>query len=172
MNTLQTTIVEHPFFQTMRPAHLALLSENAHEAEFKADEVLFHEGEPANRFFLIQTGQVELEWRSCGGGRVREDVVGPGEVLGWSWLFPPFSWHFTAEALEPTRVIVLDGGHLLVTCEKNPEFGYVLMKRITQIVIHRLQNARSVSGNNAQIGSFERMNSQGEQENQRRIGLS
>jgi CRP/FNR family cyclic AMP-dependent transcriptional regulator len=148
MNTLKTTIAEHPFFQTMRPEHLALLSKNAQQAEFKTDDILFREGEPANRVFLIQTGRIDLEWRSGSGCGVAAEIVGPGEVLGWSWLFPPFTWHFTAEALEPTRAIVLDGGYLLATCENNPEFGYALMKRIAQKVIHRLQSARSVAENN------------------------
>ena len=145
MNAIETTITEHPFFQAMQPEHLALLWENAQETEFKAEDVLFREGEPASQFFLIQTGRIDLEWRSGGGCGVAAEIVGPGEVLGWSWLFPPFLWHFTAEALEPVRAIVLDGGHLVATCENNPEFGYDLMKRVAQMLIHRLQSARRLS---------------------------
>ncbi len=66
-------------------------------------------------------------------------TLGPGEVIGWSWLFPPFIWHFQAQATEPTSTVVLDGGHLLVAAEENPEFGYDLMRRIAQMVITRLQ---------------------------------
>jgi hypothetical protein len=69
-------------------------------------------------------------------------ILGPGDVLGWSWLFPPFTWHFRALALEPTNAIVLDGAHLLVTAERNRDFGYELMKRVAQVVIHRLQATR------------------------------
>ena len=63
-------------------------------------------------------------------------------MLGWSWLFPPFVWHFRARALDPTTVIVLDGAHLLVACHQNHEFGYELMKRVGQVVIERLQATR------------------------------
>jgi hypothetical protein len=63
-------------------------------------------------------------------------------VLGWSWLFPPFSWHFQARAIEPTTVISLNGAHLLVSAESNHEFGYELMKRVAQVVIRRLQITR------------------------------
>jgi CRP/FNR family transcriptional regulator, cyclic AMP receptor protein len=138
MNATETTIAEHPFFQTMQPEHLALLWENAQETEFKAEDILFREGEPANQFFLIQTGRIDLEWRS---GGVAPVIVGPGEVLGWSWLFPPFLWHFTAEALEPARAIVLDGGHLVATCENNPKFSRALMRRVDQMLIHRLHSS-------------------------------
>jgi hypothetical protein len=63
-------------------------------------------------------------------------------VLGWSWLFSPFVWHLQGRAIEPTIAVVLDGGHLLVVAERNHEFGYELMKRVSQVVIHRLQAAR------------------------------
>jgi CRP/FNR family cyclic AMP-dependent transcriptional regulator len=144
MNTFQTAIAEHPFFKTMRPDHLALISKNAQAVKFKPEDILFREGESANRLFLIQSGRVDLEWRAESGCGVAAKNVGPGEVLGWSWLFPPFLWHFTAEALEPTHAIVLDGKHLLAACDKNPEFGYALMKRIAQILIHQMESARNV----------------------------
>lgn len=143
MNTLESNIVEHPFFQTMRPEHKALLLENAREVKFNAGEIIFREGQPANRLFLVKAGKINLKYSNP--SRAGTETVEAGKVLGWSWLFPPFQWHSTAEAVEPTCAIVLDGGHLLVTSEKNPEFGYALMKRITQILIHHLQHARGAS---------------------------
>jgi len=68
--------------------------------------------------------------------------LGPGDVLGWSWLFPPFVWHLQARALEPTGAVVLDGAHLLIAAERNGNFGYELMKRVAQVLIHRLQATR------------------------------
>src|SRR6185436_3874066 len=70
-----------------------------------------------------------------------QDLQG-GDALGWSWLFPPFAWHFRARALTPMRAIVCDGGHLLVTCEENHDFGYELMRRVSQVAIRRMQAAR------------------------------
>ena len=69
-------------------------------------------------------------------------TLGAGEVLGWSWLFPPFLWDFQARAAEPTHVVVVSGARLLVTAECNHAFGYELMKRVVKIVIHRLQSTR------------------------------
>ena len=126
----------------MQPAHLAVLSAGAGEAEFKAGDVLFREGEPANRFYLIQSGKIALEAHDLAYGTVPIQTLGPGEVVGWSWLFPPFVWHLQARALAPTEVVILDGAHLLVTAERDRDFGFELMKRVAQVVIHRLQATR------------------------------
>ena len=83
-----------------------------------------------------------METKTSAHGTVVLQVLGAGEALGWSWLFPPFTWHFQARALEPTRATVLDGAHLLVLCNEDHEFGYTLMQRVTQVVIARLQAAR------------------------------
>jgi len=142
MKTLAETITSHPFFASMKPEHLVLLADCASEKQYAAHEVLFREGEPANQFYLIQNGRIALEAHEPGDGTALVQTLGPGEVLGWSWLFPPFSWHLQARAVEPTEVVVWSGAHLLVTAERNPEFGYELMKRVAQMVIHRLQATR------------------------------
>lgn len=142
MNEFIEALAAHPFFRGMDPRFLDLLAPGAYGMEFKPGETLFREGEPASRFFLVQRGRIVLEAHEPGDGTMVVSQVGPGDVLGWSWLFPPFAWHFRARALEPTRVIILDGAHLLVTAERNPEFGYDLMKRIAQVVIQRLQATR------------------------------
>lgn len=143
MSPFAATIVEHPFFLTMHPEHRAILLQDAEEVRYKPGDIIFAEGEPANRFFLIQEGKIVLKWGSTGPAGLKVDTLTPGMVLGWSWLFPPFAWHFTAEAVEPTLLIALNGGHLLEACERNHEFGYALMKRIAQVVIRRLQSTRT-----------------------------
>jgi CRP-like cAMP-binding protein len=142
MSELHETIRRFAFFDGMQPAHLAVLSAGAGEAEFKAGDVLFREGEPANRFYLIQSGKIALEAHDLAYGTVPIQTLGPGEVVGWSWLFPPFVWHLQARALAPTEVVILDGAHLLVTAERDRDFGFELMKRVAQVVIHRLQATR------------------------------
>jgi CRP-like cAMP-binding protein len=140
--SLESVIVDHPFFAGMRPEHLEIIAAGATEATYEPEAVLFREGEPANKFYLIQSGQIVLEAHQPADGTVFVQSLGAGEVLGWSWLFPPFLWHFQARALEPTRVVVLDGAHLLIAAERNRDFGYELMKRVAQVLIHRLQATR------------------------------
>ena len=140
--SLEDAIRRHPFFQGMKAHHLSILGKNATEASYEAGETLFKEGEPANRLFLVQSGEVILEVHEPADGTSVVQAVREGDVIGWSWLFPPFTWHLRARALEPTKVIVLDGAHLLAAAEQHHDFGYELMKRVAQVVIHRLQATR------------------------------
>lgn len=142
MKDLTEEITQHAFFHGMKPEHLAIVAAGAKVTEYQPGEVLFREGEPANRLHLIQSGKIALETHEPGDGVALVQTLAAGDVLGWSWLFPPFGWHFQAQALEPTSVIILSGAHLLVAAERNHDFGYDLMKRVAQVVIHRLQATR------------------------------
>jgi CRP/FNR family transcriptional regulator, cyclic AMP receptor protein len=142
MEQLNTIIMQHPLLQTMRPDHLKALTDCAIETAFESGEVLFREGEIADRFYLLMSGKVVLESRADSEHLVPIQVLEKGDALGWSWLFPPFVWHFQARALERARAVAFNGAHLLIACEKDHEFGYELMKRISQILIQRLQSTR------------------------------
>lgn len=142
MKTLNQEIADHALFQGMKPEHLAVLAQGAKAAGFKTGDRLFRQNEPANQFYLIQSGKVALEAHEPADGTVLVQTLGAGEALGWSWLFPPFAWHFQARATEPTTAIIFSGAHLLTTAESNHDFGYELMKRMAQVVIHRLQATR------------------------------
>ena len=107
--SLKQAIRVHPFFEGMRPEHLDIIASDAKSAKFEAGQMLFHEGEPANQFYLIQSGRITLEAHELAGETVKVLDLGPSEVLGWSWLVPPFTWHLQARALEPTQVIALNG---------------------------------------------------------------
>jgi CRP-like cAMP-binding protein len=142
MNILNEAITKHAFFHGMTPEHLAVLTDGAKATEFKAGNVLFREGEPADQFYLIESGKILLEAHEPAGGTTLVQTLAAGDVLGWSWLFPPFVWHFQARAVAPSSVIILDGAHLLVSAEHDHDFGYELMKRVAQVVIRRLQATR------------------------------
>src|SRR5262245_41096750 len=99
MNTVETAVTSHPFLKTLQPEHLELVTRNAKEVEYQEDELLFKTGELANRMFLIQSGRVAVEHRNAKRD-LRVQTLRNGEVVGWSWLFPPFVWHFQARAVE------------------------------------------------------------------------
>ncbi len=143
MNILDQSIAQHPFLIGLDPKFLAVIAERAQEVEFQPNDIVFREGDSANCLYLIQSGKVVLESRTGPNRKVPLQELQSGDALGWSWLFPPFTWHFQARTLAPTRMIACDGGHLLVTCEENAEFGYALMRRVAQVVIQRAQAARS-----------------------------
>ena len=104
---LEALIEAHPFMQGLGRGHLATLADCAMKSEFGPGQLIFREGDVANRFYVILQGKVALEARSPGVSPVLIEMIGPGEVLGWSWLFEPYTWHFDARAVEPTKAIFL-----------------------------------------------------------------
>lgn len=142
LNMLPTLVAGHPFLAGMRPAHVELLCECAMQTEFSENQLIFREGDLANRFYLLEEGSVALESRSGEGETVVFDVLGRGDVLGWSWLFPPYYWHFDARALKPTRAIFFYGTRLRTQCDEDHDFGYELIKRVAAVVVRRMQAGR------------------------------
>lgn len=143
MNNLERNIRNHPFLAGVRENHLNAICAHAVEADFKAGDIMMREREPAFSTYLIVSGEVALEVHSRATHRdVLIDTVVAGEVLGWSWLFPPFCWHFQARAKQPTHAIMLDAAALMVRCEEDHQLGYILMKRITQVLIRRVDAMR------------------------------
>ena len=140
--SLATTIAEHRLFKDLAPRYLALLAEVAMFKEFAAHEVIFREGDPANRFYLILDGEVALESAPKDGRPVMLQTIGRNDVLGWSWLFPPYYWHFDARATAATKAIFFYGTWLRENCERDHDFGYEMMKRMSAIIIERLQVTR------------------------------
>ncbi len=132
----------HPFFHGMTGPHLRILGECAGRSEFDAGQTMFRRGEAANLFYLIEEGEVSVELQTPGQGSICIQTLGAGEVVGWSWLFPPYEWRFDARAVKPTRVIHFYGIWLRELCEEDAEFGYALMTRTTRVVTSRLQAAR------------------------------
>ncbi|MBO0783363.1 MAG: hypothetical protein J2P37_31505 [Ktedonobacteraceae bacterium] len=91
---------------------------------------------------MLHEGRVALETFSGERGAITIETIEAGEALGWSWLFPPYRWHFSARVLEPVQAIVLDGERLRIRGEEDCDFGYDLVKRVAHIVIQRLQATR------------------------------
>ena len=109
---------------------------------FPAGELIFREGDPANRFYLIQNGKIALESHARNQRNTLIETIGAGDVLGWSWLFPPYYWHFSARAIEATDVIFIYATPLREECESDHELGYELVKRMAEVMMRRLQAAR------------------------------
>jgi CRP/FNR family transcriptional regulator, cyclic AMP receptor protein len=138
-----TTLARQPFFKGLSEPLLEILAQEALPMEFKAGELIFNEGGPANRFYVIRSGKVALQSSTDSEHEpISIETIGAGSVLGWSWLFPPYYWHFDAKAVTPVNAIFFYGTRLRVQCEANHELGYELMKRVSAIAIERLQATR------------------------------
>ena len=108
------------------------------KVEFKPDESIFQEGAPANRFYVILEGKVVLESEVKERGMVPIQTLGPGDNLGWTWLFPPHYLHFSARSLDPVKALFFYGTRLQQQCEEDHDLGYELMKRIAEVLIQNL----------------------------------
>ena len=130
-----------PFFRGLLWLQLDSLAAVAACAEFPAGETIFREGEEANRFYLLLSGRVMLE-AAAAERQVQIQVLAAGEVLGWSWLFPPYRWHFSARALKPVRAYFFHGPMLRERFEGDPALGYAVMQRISALMLERLEATR------------------------------
>ncbi|MEW6297049.1 MAG: cyclic nucleotide-binding domain-containing protein [Thermodesulfobacteriota bacterium] len=142
MQTLEPILAAHPFFQDLDPRHLQLVVGCASNVRFDAGQFIFREGEAANQFYLLRHGTVRLEIFVPERGPLIIQTLGAGDVLGWSWLFPPYRWHFDARAAALVRAIALDGKCLRTKCEDDHDLGYALVKRFAHVMMQRLQATR------------------------------
>jgi CRP-like cAMP-binding protein len=135
-------IAEHPFFSGLDPAFYELLSDCASLRRFASKQEIFHEGSYADHFYLILTGKVALETFVPGCGMVTIQNLEAGDALGWSWMFDPYKWHFTATTRAPTEVISFNAAALRAKAEDNRDFRDELLVRISKTLLQRLQGTR------------------------------
>ena len=142
MGTLEAILAEHPFLKGLDPAHIELIAGCASNVRFNKGDFIFREEDEADRFYLIRHGLVALDVFVPQRGPVTIDTIQEGEVVGWSWLFPPYRWHFDARALQLTRAVAFDGKCLREKCDKDAKLGYDLVTRFSQVIMQRLQSSR------------------------------
>lgn len=140
--SLESVLADVPFFAGLDPGAIALLAGCAGNVHFDAGEYLFHEDQPADAFYIVRHGSVALEAFVPTRGPVTIETIDAGEVIGWSWLFAPYRWHFDARALGVVRATGFDGACLRRKCEDDHALGYDLMGRFAQVLIQRLQWTR------------------------------
>jgi len=140
--SLDQVLADVPLLSGLADEELALLAGCARNVRFDTGDFLFREEGAADVFYVIRHGIVALEIYAPGRGPVRIETIEDGEVLGWSWLFPPYRWHFDARALSVVRATAFDASCLREKCDRDPALGYRLMGRFAQVVIERLQATR------------------------------
>lgn len=139
---LERIVRDHPFFAGLDEGFCKLVCGCAKNVRFEAGQYLLHEGEPADQFYLLRHGRVALQIASPGRGAVTFQTLGVGEIVGVSWLIPPYRWSYDAKALELTRALAVDATCLRQKCEDDHGLGYEVMKRVASVLIQRLQATR------------------------------
>jgi len=142
MESLASLLAEHPFFSGLDSETLNLLVGCASNVRFDEGQTILTEGDDANVFYIIRSGNVAVDVAAPGRGPITISTLGEGDILGWSWLVPPFKWNFDARAIEQTRAIALDGQCLRGKMDENCKLGYEILSRFSRIMVQRLKATR------------------------------
>jgi CRP/FNR family transcriptional regulator, cyclic AMP receptor protein len=142
METLERVVAAHPFFADLHTQYTQLLVGCASNLRITSGTYVFREGEEADQFYLIRKGRIALEVAAPQHKPIIVDTLEEGDILGWSWLVPPYRWRLNARAVETTMAIALDGKCLRAKCEENHDLGYELLKRFALVMDRRLEATR------------------------------
>jgi CRP-like cAMP-binding protein len=142
MEQIEDLLARHSFFEGLPIKYCKLIAGCAQNVHHEPGSYLCREGDPADKFFAIRRGSVAVEVHVPDRGAVTVQTVGEGEILGWSWLVPPYFWRFDARARESLSATVFDGACLRRKCDEDPILGYDLMKRMARLVTERLEATR------------------------------
>ena len=137
-----SALAGHPFLHGMPREHLDVLAHAASDVTFPARHRIFEDGGYASRFWLIRSGQVALDLQLPGEGPMIIETIGMGELLGWSWMFPPYRWAFGAVTVSPFEAFEFDAPAVRDRCAADPALGYELTQRVARVLAKRLQATR------------------------------
>ena len=139
MKDFEEVLAGHPLFRDLAPEHLQVLLSCACMSTLNEGEYLFREGDGSSRFYAVIDGRVALELHVPGRGPVVLQTLGAGELIGWSWLVPPFRKQFDARAVQKCRLVQVEGDKVRTECQRDSNLGYALLSRVSQVMSQRLQ---------------------------------
>ncbi len=142
MENLERIVKAHPFAAGLSPEHLSVLACCARNVRRQPGEFLLKEGSDAGRFYLVRKGRLALEVHVPGRGAIQVESVGPGGVVGFSWLFPEHRWTLDARAIDTLIALEFDATCLLPKMEADPALGYALTKPLLKELYQRLCQVR------------------------------
>ncbi len=142
MTAVATALGAHPFFADLTDEVVAAVALLTTPLDFERGQVVGREGEPARRFYALRSGRVALELHAIDQPPAIIETLQGGEIVGWSWLAPPYRWLFDAVAMEPVSTLAVDGARLRAEMDADPVLGYALTCRFLPVIVDRLQATR------------------------------
>lgn len=142
MTTLADELATHRFFTDMDRASVDVLAGCGRNVVVPVGTAMIREGTDADVFWAIRAGRVSLGVNTPGRGLLVLETLHAGDILGWTWLFPPYRWHFDADALDDVHAVMFDAACLRQKCEADPALGFRLTQRFARVLDERLQAAR------------------------------
>lgn len=142
MSAISDRIAGHALFAGLDEQYVKILVDDAFEVSMLRDQVIFQHGESANHFYMIEGGRISLDIAIPGRGIIPVQTLHAGEVVGWSWIFPPYKWQFNARSLEETIALSFDAARIRRAIDADHEFGFQMMTRFSMVMMERLQATR------------------------------
>ncbi len=142
MSDLASRLSDYSVFASLSAEAIAEVADCAKEVRFGEHEQIFTAGHDADHFYLIEQGRVAISIEPPNRAPVTISTLGPGHVLGVSWMLPPYRLTFDAKALTPTEAVLIDAVKLREKCDNNSDLGYALYARFAGLVRDRLVAAR------------------------------
>lgn len=140
--TIGDLVAGHPFTSGLSPAEVTAISAGARLVDLVPGEHLFREGRPADHAYLVTHGHIAIEVHLPQRGTVAVSTVGPGELLGWSWMLPPHAWRFDATARSAARLVALDARAIRTACDHDPALDRRVSRQVIRTMTARLEAAR------------------------------
>jgi CRP-like cAMP-binding protein len=135
-------LLSHKFFSGLSEDVLQFLCGHSSEFAIKKGQILFRQGETADKFYVVRSGLIGIQIPAIMGPNLEIQMLGKDQVLGWSWLISPYKWNFQAMPEADSELLMFDGGMILARCEQEPRFGYELLKKFAALMSVRLDAAR------------------------------
>jgi len=142
MKTIAELLAEHRFFRDLDAADRDVVAGCGQNVTVAEGSTLMREGGPADVFWAIRSGQVRVGVVHPGRGMLTLETLDEGDILGWSWLFPPYRWHFDAVVDSDVHAVRFDAACLRDKCERDPRLGFALVQRFARVLDERLVSAR------------------------------
>jgi CRP/FNR family cyclic AMP-dependent transcriptional regulator len=133
---------DHVFFSDFSDEVLKFLCECSSTHEIKMGQILFRQGENADKFYVVRSGRISIQMPAIMGPSLEIQTLEKDQVLGWSWLIAPYQWNFQTKAEEDSELLQFDGAAILARCEQEPKFGYELLKKFAALMSVGLNAAR------------------------------
>ncbi|MBT2468944.1 cyclic nucleotide-binding domain-containing protein [Streptomyces sp. ISL-66] len=123
--------------------HRGRLMSHALEVNIREGARIFDEGTRAHSFWIVRSGTVTLQIPGSGRRATPIESLGPGELVGWSWLFPPYVWQLSAEAMTPVRAYEFDATTVRMLMDADPAFGSAVGHWVGRVLALRLHQTRT-----------------------------
>jgi CRP/FNR family transcriptional regulator, cyclic AMP receptor protein len=140
--SIKQYLTAHEFFSEFSDDALNFLCGCSNTCNIQKGQILFRQGEKADKFYVIRNGSISIQMPAIMGPTLEIQTLGKDQVLGWSWLISPYKWSFQTMAQNDSELLMFNGAAILAHCEQDPKFGYGLLKKFAELMSLRLDAAR------------------------------